>query len=227
MKYVSYLRVSTQRQGKSGLGIEAQQKIIENHLAGGQYEILEEFVEYESGKRSDRKRKQLKAALEYCKATGATLIVAKVDRLMRNLAFLTRLLEQGVPVIACDIPQMHNPAATKFVLQLMANIAEYEADLISERTTNALAAKKARGAKLGCPTPKVGAALGGAATQGAINDWAEDLRPIGQDLKQYGCNTLKKLSEGLQARGAKTFRGNTTWALSSTRNLINRLEAQA
>jgi len=223
MKYVSYLRVSTQRQGKSGLGIEAQQKIIANHLNGSQYEILKEFVEYESGKRSDRKRKELRAALEYCKETGATLIVAKIDRLMRNLAFLTRLLEQGVPVIACDIPQMHNPAATKFVLQLMANIAEYEADLISERTTNALAAKKARGAKLGSPTPEVGASLGGEATKAAIGDWAEELRPIVQDLQKYGCNTLQKISQGLQARGAKTFRGNTAWALSSTRNLVNRL----
>jgi DNA invertase Pin-like site-specific DNA recombinase len=225
MKYVSYLRVSTQRQGKSGLGIEAQKKIIDNHLGGSEYEILQEFVEYESGKRSDRKRKELKAALEYCKQTGATLIVAKIDRLMRNLAFLTRLLEQGVPVIACDIPQMHNPAATKFVLQLMANIAEYEADLISERTTAALAAKKARGAKLGSPTPEVGAAIGGQATKSSVNDWAQELKPLVQELRKYGCNTIQKISEGLQARGAKTFRGNSTWALSSTRNLIKRLEA--
>jgi DNA invertase Pin-like site-specific DNA recombinase len=144
---------------------------------------------------------------------------------MRNLAFLTRLLEQGVPVIACDIPQMHNPAATKFVLQLMANIAEYEADLISERTTAALAAKKARGAKLGSPAPEIGAAIGGQATKSSVNDWAQELRPLVQELRKYGCNTIQKISEGLQARGAKTFRGNSTWALSSTRNLINRLEA--
>jgi len=220
---VAYLRVSTHRQGKSGLGLEAQKEIISKHL-GDDWEVVAEFVEHESGKRSDAKRKQLRAALEYCNTNNATLIIAKIDRLTRNLGFLTRLLEQGVPVIACDIPQMHNPAATKFVLQLMANIAEYEAELISERTTKALAAKKARGDTLGSPTPERGSKLGGQATKQSVQDWSEELRPIVQDLKQYGCNTLKKISKGLEARGAKTFRGGSKWALSSVRNLVNRLE---
>lgn len=222
-KAAIYLRVSTQRQGQSGLGIEAQREIVNKHL-GDDWEVVAEFTEHESGKRSDRKRKELRAALEYCKANDATLVIAKIDRLTRNLAFLTRLLEQGVPVIACDIPQMHNPAATKFVLQLMANIAEYEAELISERTTNALAAKKARGETLGTPTPERGSKLGGEATKQAVQDWAEDLRPIVQDLQKYGCDTLKKVAQGLEARGATTFRGGNKWALSSVRNLLNRLE---
>lgn len=222
-KAVIYLRVSTQRQGQSGLGIEAQREIVQKHLGDG-WEVVAEFTEFESGKRSDRKRKELRAALEYCKANGATLVIAKIDRLTRNLAFLTRLLEEGVPVIACDIPQMHNPAATKFVLQLMANIAEYEAELISDRTKKALAVKKARGETLGTPTPEKGSKLGGAATKEAVQEWAEDLRPIVQDLRKYGCDTLQKVAQGLEARGAKTFRGGNKWALSSVRNLVNRLE---
>jgi len=222
-KYALYLRLSTQRQGLSGLGEEAQREIIRKHL-GTDVEIIGEYVEYESGKRSDRHRKQLKAALEHCKREGATLVIAKIDRLTRNLGFLTRLLEQNVPIIACDIPQMHNPAATKFVLQLMANIAEYEAELISERTKNALAAKKARGDALGCPNPEHGAKAGGEATRASVMDWAEELRPVVNDLRQYGCDTLAKVAKGLEARGAKTFRGANKWALSSVRNLLNHLE---
>lgn len=223
-KFVMYLRVSTKAQGQSGLGLEAQREMINNHLNGGAWEVVAEYIEVESGKRSDRKRKQLRAALDHCKRENATLIIAKIDRLTRNLAFLTRLLEQGVPVIACDIPQMHNPSATKFVLQLMANIAEYEAATISERTKAALAAKKARGDKIGSPAPEIGAREGGKATRSAVDEWAQELVPIVQELQKYGCDTYEKLAKGLEARGAKTFRGNTHWALSSTRNLIKRIE---
>lgn len=222
-KYVAYLRVSTQRQGQSGLGIEAQRKVVNDHLNGGEWEIIAEYVEHESGKRSDRRRKELAAALKHCKEEGATLIIANISRLTRNLAFLTRIIESQIPIIACDVPDMGNPSQNKFMLQMMANIAEYEGAMISDRTKNALAAKKARGESMGTPNPHAGARLGGAETASAVDAWAEELRPVIADLKKYGCDSLRKIAEGLEARGAKTFRGKDKWALSSVRNLLTRL----
>ena len=141
-KYVAYLRVSTQKQGYSGLGLEAQREIIQKHL----YDItpISEFIEVESGRKSNRPK--LKEALDLCRKTGATLIVAKLDRLARNVSFLSNLLENDVEIVFCDFPQ-----ANKMVLHILAAISQYEAELIATRTRQALAAKKARGAKLGNP----------------------------------------------------------------------------
>ena len=141
-KYVAYLRVSTQKQGYSGLGLEAQREIIQKHL----YDItpISEFIEVESGRKSSRPK--LKEALDLCRKTGATLIVAKLDRLARNVSFLSSLLENDVEIVFCDFPQ-----ANKMVLHILSAISQYEAELIATRTKQALAAKKARGAKLGNP----------------------------------------------------------------------------
>ena len=145
--YVSYLRVSTQKQGYSGLGLEAQREIIQNHL----YETTPktEFIEVESGRKKDRPK--LKEALDLCRKTGSTLIVAKLDRLARNVYFLSSLLESDVEIVFCDFPQ-----ANKMVLHILSAISQYEAELTASRTKSALQAKKARGCKLGNPEHLLG-----------------------------------------------------------------------
>ena len=141
-QYVAYLRVSTQKQGYSGLGLEAQREIIEKHLKDKS--TIAEFVEVESGRHNDRPK--LKEALELCRKTGAILIVAKMDRLSRNVAFTSQLLESDVEIVFCDFPQ-----ANKMMIHIVSAIAQYEAELTATRTRQALQAKKSRGFTLGNP----------------------------------------------------------------------------
>ena len=145
-KFVSYYRVSTDKQGKSGLGLDAQKAAVADRLNGGRWQIVGEFIEVESGKRASRP--QLDTAIAACKKHKAKLVVAKLDRLSRNVSFLLKLIESGVEVLFADLPEL-NGAMGKFVLITMANVAELEAALISERTKAALKAAKARGVKLG------------------------------------------------------------------------------
>jgi DNA invertase Pin-like site-specific DNA recombinase len=140
--YVSYLRVSTQRQGTSGLGLQAQQEIIQKYLNG--CSPVAEFIEVESGRKTDRPK--LHEALELCKKKKATLIVAKMDRLSRNVAFTSQLLDSGIEIVFCDFPK-----ANRLVLTIIAAISEYEAGLIRKRTKEALQIKKDQGFKLGKP----------------------------------------------------------------------------
>lgn len=145
-QYIAYLRVSTQRQGASGLGLEAQRSAVLAHLAGSDKAVIEEFVEVETGKGSNalEKRPQLRLALERCRKTGATLLIAKLDRLARNVHFVSGLIETGVDCVAADMPH-----ANKVMIQMHAVMSEWERDQISERTRAALAAAKARGVVLG------------------------------------------------------------------------------
>lgn len=138
--YVAYLRQSTMKQQQSGLGIEAQREIIHNFIKDKA--LIAEYVETESGKKSDRP--QLMEALALCRKTNSILIVAKLDRLSRNVAFTSRLLESDVEIVFCDFPQ-----ANRLILHIISSIAEYEANLISQRTRQSLQAKKNRGVKLG------------------------------------------------------------------------------
>ena len=144
IEYVAYLRVSTQKQGYSGLGVEAQKQLIQNYLSD---KIpIAEYIEIESGRKTDKGRPKLKEALDLCRKTGAKLIVGKLDRLARNVAFLSQLLENDVDIVFCDFPQ-----ANKMVLHILAAISQYEAELVATRTKQALAAKKAQGYTLGNP----------------------------------------------------------------------------
>lgn len=141
-QYVAYLRVSTQKQGYSGLGLEAQREIIQRYLCGKT--PVAEYIEIESGRKKNRPK--LKEALTLCRKDGATLIVAKLDRLARSVSFLSNLLESDVEIVFCDFPQ-----ANKMMLHILSAISQYEAELIATRTKSALQAKKARGCKLGNP----------------------------------------------------------------------------
>ena len=149
-QYITYYRVSTQRQGVSGLGLEAQRATVEQYLSGGARTSVGEFVEVETGKGANalKKRPQLRLALEACRKTGAVLLIAKLDRLARNVHFVSGLMESRVKFVACDMPE-----ANDLTIHLMAAFAEYEAKRISERTKEALAAAKARGVVLGVTGP--------------------------------------------------------------------------
>jgi DNA invertase Pin-like site-specific DNA recombinase len=141
-RLIAYYRVSTARQGRSGLGLDAQRSAIQSYLSGSSDELLAEFTEIESGRRNDRP--ELTKALAFCRLHRATLIIAKLDRLARNVAFVSNLMEAGVEFFACDMP-----VANRLTVHMLAAVAEFEARMISERTRVALAAAKRRGVKLG------------------------------------------------------------------------------
>lgn len=161
-RYVAYYRVSTVKQGRSGLGLEAQEEAVMHYIQQQDGEILASFTEVESGKRNDRP--ELAKALRHCRLTNSVLVIAKLDRLARNLAFIANLMEAGVRFVACDFP-----VANELTVHIMASFAQFEAKVISARTKAALAAAKARKVKLGNPNgaiyfkDKPGHALGGAA----------------------------------------------------------------
>src|SRR5437870_2412558 len=143
-KFIAYYRVSTDRQGRSGLGLDAQRKAVEDYLNGGRWTLVDHFTEVESGKRSDRP--ELDKALAACKRHKAKLVIAKLDRLSRNLAFIATLMDSGVEFIAVD-----NPHANKLTIHILAAVAQHEREMISARTSAALKAAKARGKRLGNP----------------------------------------------------------------------------
>lgn len=141
-RFISYLRVSTDKQGEHGHGINAQRQAISNYIAAQGGDLLEEYVEVESGKRNDRP--ELHKAISRCQVSRATLIIAKLDRLSRNVAFIANLMDAGIDFVACD-----NPFATRLTIHILAAIAEHEREMISRRTREALAAAKANGKVLG------------------------------------------------------------------------------
>jgi DNA invertase Pin-like site-specific DNA recombinase len=215
-KFVAYFRVSTDRQGKSGLGLDAQRAAVAKHI--GQAELVAEFTEIESGRKNDRE--QLALALAAAKKAKATLVIAKLDRLARNVHFISGLLESGVPFVCADMPE-----ADKTFLQMMAVFAEWEARKISERTKAALAQVKAQGRQLGCPTPEIGSAVGVAKIQAKADRYADRVGPLVRDIiKRGGASTLRDIAAALSARGVETPRGNTEWHPSQVANLLKRLE---
>jgi len=212
-KFVSYHRVSTDKQGASGLGLEAQQEAVAQYLNGGDWDLVGEFVEVESGKR-DRNRPKLYEALELCRREKATLVIAKLDRLARNVHFISGLLEAGVDFVAVD-----NPHATKFMVHMLAAFAEHERDQISVRTKAALAAAKARGVRLG----KNGAVLARQNAAAADNH----ARRVGADVQRLRRGrSVRQLVDALNRENVPTSNGGP-WHASTVHRLLKRLDALA
>jgi DNA invertase Pin-like site-specific DNA recombinase len=222
--FVAYYRVSTGKQGKSGLGIEAQRAAVERYLNGGNWRIIAEFTEVESGKRADRP--QLGKALAAARARRVPLVVAKVDRLTRSVSFLSQLLDAGVDVRFADLPQIEG-AMGKFMLQQMVAIAELEAGLISARTKAALAEAKKRGVVLGgyqgrdFTAKDIKASV--ATRQAQAAQRAADLVPIVKELQASGATSLRAIAAGLNERNIPTARGGE-WSAVQVARLLEDIE---
>ena len=210
-KYVAYYRVSTERQGASGLGLDAQRTAVERYLNGGSWQMIAEFTEIESG-RKVRNRPQLRAAMAAAKKARAILLVAKLDRLSRNVHFLTGLLESGVRFKAVDMPE-----ADRTMIQMAAVMAEWEARRISERTRAALQAAKARGKVLG----NRNLVAGNAQLVEAAKARAEALRTTLEGFRQQGL-TQRRMVEELNRSGVPAARGGA-WSLVQLQRVLGRL----
>lgn len=217
-RHIAYYRVSTARQGQSGLGLEAQRKAVADFLGSG--ELVAEFTEVESGKRADRV--ELAKALAACRKHKAVLVIAKLDRLARNVAFIANLMEAGVEFQAVDLPY-----ANKLTLHIMAAMAQHEAEMISKRTREALAAAKARGRKLGWSIPSRAAeqprvaAKGAAVVMAKADQFAANVVPIIRDVQKAGITTLAGIAAALNARGVSTAQSGK-WYPTTVKNLLDR-----
>jgi DNA invertase Pin-like site-specific DNA recombinase len=215
-KFIAYYRVSTDRQGKSGLGLEAQKAAVQARLNGGPWSLVAEFTEIESGRQP--KRPQLQAALAACKKHNAKLVVAKLDRLTRNVRFMLTLIDAGVEVLFCDLPEVTG-AMGRFLLTTMASTAELEAGLISERTKAALAAAKARGTVLGAHARVLAPQY-----QAEARERAKQLAPLIHDLQQQGYS-LRDIAAELDKRKVATPRGGK-WHPQLVQRIVQRLETR-
>jgi DNA invertase Pin-like site-specific DNA recombinase len=213
-KFFSYLRVSTDKQGERGYGLDAQRKAIDDYLNGGSWQLLGEYVEVESGKRNDRP--QLEAALAACKRNKAKLVIAKLDRLSRNLAFIATLMERKVDFVCCDMPE-----ANRLTIHIIAAMAEHERNMISDRTKRGLAAAKARGVKLGGPKLPQARKAAQKAIRESADRHARNVQPIIRDIQRAGARTLREVAAALNARGIRTARGGQ-WHAMTVRNVLAR-----
>lgn len=218
-KFISYCRVSTQKQGASGLGLEAQRAAVAGYVAIRGGELLTEFVEIETGKGADalERRPQLTAALQACAKQGATLLIAKLDRLARNVHFVSGLLETGCDFVAVDMP-----GANKVMIQMHAVMSEWERDQISDRTKSALQAARARGVQLGVAGPaNLKRCLEDRTA--AANAGALKLRGLVAGFRARNLTQLEMVAE-LNAAGVPAPRGGK-WHLMQIQRLLKRLVA--
>jgi DNA invertase Pin-like site-specific DNA recombinase len=234
-RFVSYIRVSTDKQGASGLGLAAQRDAVLRHVeAAAGATIVAEFTEIESGKRNDRP--QIAAALAACRLRRATLVIAKLDRLARNVAFISNLMESGVDFVACD-----NPHATRFTIHILAAVAEHKREMISQRTQAALAVVKRaitadgiwvsrrsgrRITRLGGPNARPGDRVAARTARRArtaiAKAYAADVRPYIDAARKAGCRSLGELAAALTARGIATPAGGRQWSRTQISRVITR-----
>jgi DNA invertase Pin-like site-specific DNA recombinase len=213
--FVEYYRVSTSRQGQSGLGLDAQRQAVREYLGGKpDSQLVAEHTEIESGKRSDRP--ELQTALATCKRHKATLIIAKLDRLARNVAFIANLMESGVEFVAVD-----NPHASKLMLHMLAAFAEHEREQISSRTKAALAAAKARGVKLGSQGHILAAE-----NKREASEFAESLAGTIRSIRERGITTVRAIRNELNRQGISSASGRT-WHIPTVFRLLERIDAGA
>ena len=212
-QYIAYYRVSTEEQGKDGHGLDAQRNAVERYLEAHGGHLASEYTEIESGKKSDRP--ELGSAIGECRQRRATLLIAKLDRLARNVHFITGLIESKVDFVCCD-----NPHANKVMIQMLAVFAEFERDRISERTKEGLAAAKVKGIKLGNPD------LGklNQRHRAEADVFALSLMSIIDDLRAEGHTTVRKLTDALNARQVATATEGGRWHIRSVQLLLKRIQ---
>lgn len=225
MRLIAYYRVSTQGQGQSGLGLEAQQEKVQKFAADRGHQLVEAFVEVQSGK--DDARPKLAEALAAARRHKAGIIVAKLDRLARSAAFFERITSAGVDVLFCDLPDLPPGPTGRFMVQLMASIAELEAGMISERTKAALQAAKARGTRLGgfrgtAASPKAREASA-KARRDAADSKALELMPLLREIWVTGCSTNACIAKQLTERGIPAPAGGA-WSPQAVGRVLARLQ---
>jgi DNA invertase Pin-like site-specific DNA recombinase len=216
-KFVAYYRVSTEQQGKSGLGLDAQRNAVRGYLNGGEWELIAEFEEQESGKNNNRP--ELAAALKRCRLTGATLVVAKLDRLSRSAAFLVNLMESKVKFVCVD-----NPNANELTIHILAAVAQQERKAISERTRAALQAAKKRGVVLGNPNldavRPTDTSAANAKRVALAKEWGAEIAEAITDIRASGASTLSGIAAALNERGITTRRGGK-WSAVQVDRVLN------
>ena len=214
-KFVAYFRVSTDKQGRSGLGFEAQRHAVDQFLNGGSWSLIGEFIEVESGKRN--KRPELEKALAVCKRQKAKLVIAKLDRLSRNLAFIATLMDSGVEFVAVD-----NPHANKLTVHILAAVAQHEREMIAQRTKDALQAAKARGVVLGNPKLDAVRDRAVASVKADADRFAKNVAPIIREIQSTGVASHRAIARSLNSRGIATARGGV-WTAVQVGSILRRV----
>lgn len=212
--FIAYYRVSTDKQGRSGLGLDAQRQAVAQFVAG-RGETLAEFTEIESGRKNDRP--QLAEALAQCRRYKAILVIARLDRLARNVNFISGLMESRVDFVAVDMPE-----ANRLTIHILAAVAEHEREMISKRTKDALRVAKARGTRLGNPNPLPASRQATAALKSQTEEYHGTVRPLLQDLHQQGLS-LSAIARELNRRKVSTARGGL-WYATTVQNILGKVK---